>query len=111
VSRPSNVEILVEALPRGGVVVRVQGELDLACVDDLEAALASEKRDLVVDLTECTFLDSSAIRTLLEAAAEVESAGGRIAVVVSEPGVRRTLEIAGLNERIAIHASLDGALG
>jgi anti-anti-sigma factor len=112
VSGPVDVEIVVEPLARGGRVVHVRGELDLSSAADLEAALAPRERgdDLVVDLTDCTFLDSSSIRTLLAGANEVESTGGRVAVVAQAEGVRRTLEIAGVNERLAIHASLDAAL-
>ncbi len=91
----------------------MRGELDLSSVDDLGAALDPGEggSEVVVDLTECTFLDSSAIRTLLAGVRDIESAGGRVAVVAQPDGVRRTLEIAGVDERLAIHASLDAALG
>ena len=62
------------------------------------------------DLTECTFLDSSAIRELLAGVRDIESGGGRAAVVAQPTGVRRTLEIAGVDERLAIHPTLEAAL-
>jgi anti-anti-sigma factor len=111
VSRPGETEIVVEALAGRGVVVRVLGDLDLASADELEVALARGEhgQSLIVDLTDCTFLDSSALRTLFERAAAVEAAGGRVAVVAQAP-LRRTLEIAGLDKRLAIRGSLDAAL-
>ena len=111
-SSPGDVEITVEPLSQGGSMISVRGELDLSSVDDLGSALARGERgqDLVVDLTRCTFIDSSAIRTLLVGVADLESAGGRVAVVAQSDGVRRTLEIAGVHERLAIHPSLDAAL-
>jgi anti-anti-sigma factor len=118
VSSPTEVEITVELLPagllpRGGCLVRVRGELDLSSVDELQPALVQGERgqDLLVDLEECTFLDSSAIRTLLAGAREVESRGGRVAVAARPDGVLRTLEIAGVSARLAVHPSLEDALG
>jgi anti-sigma B factor antagonist len=112
VSSPTEAEITVESLPRGGSVVSVRGEVDLASADDLGRALGEGEPgcDVVVDLTECTFLDSSAIRELLAGVHDIESGGGRAAVVAQPAGVRRTLEIAGVDERLAIHPTLEAAL-
>ena len=53
----------------GWVVVGVAGEIDVATAPELERALAdagAEKR-VVLDLSECQFIDSSGLRTLLGA--------------------------------------------
>ena len=50
-------------------VVRVAGEVDMSHEDELRAelraAVDADAKGIVVDLTECEFIDSSAIRALL----------------------------------------------
>ena len=50
-------------------VVRVAGEVDMSHEDELRAelraAVEADANGIVVDLTECEFIDSSAIRALL----------------------------------------------
>jgi anti-sigma B factor antagonist len=88
--------------------MRVRGELDLATVSELENAVADSRlsRPLVVDLTECSFLDSSAVRFLLATAAKAEEAGLDGAVVAPNPGIRSALEIAGVDTMLAMHSTL-----
>jgi anti-sigma B factor antagonist len=52
-------------------VVEVDGDLDIATVDDLEEpvirAIQDGRRPVILDLSECAFIDSSGIRLLLRA--------------------------------------------
>jgi anti-sigma B factor antagonist len=111
-ARAGDLEVTVEELPRGGTLVRVGGELDLATTPELERALADvdSTQPLVIDLTGCSFLDSSAVRVLLTTAKRAETGGGGAAVVAPDPGIRRALEIAGVATILPIHTSLASAL-
>jgi anti-sigma B factor antagonist len=95
----------------GLTLVRVRGELDQATSPALEEALeqAPPGEVVVLDLTGCSFIDSSAIRVLLTGVAHAESNGGSLSLVVPGPGVLRALEIASVGERIPIHSSVDAA--
>ena len=106
------LELTREQHPSGAVVVRVSGEVDLATVSELQQALAASGRaqPVVVDLTECTFLDSSGVRVLLAAATEAEGAGESFSLVAGEGGVRRALEIAAVPDRVPVHATLAEAV-
>jgi anti-sigma B factor antagonist len=106
------LELRSEQHPSGATIVRVSGEVDLATVSELQQALAAGGRTqpLVVDLTECTFLDSSGVRVLLAAASEAETAAEPFALVAGERGVRRALDIAALPDRVPVHATLAEAL-
>jgi anti-sigma B factor antagonist len=106
------LELAREQHPSGATVVRVSGEVDLATVSELQQELAASGRaqPLVVDLTECTFLDSSGVRVLLAAAAEADAAGESFALVADEGGVRRALDIAAVPDRVPVHATLAQAL-
>ncbi|HVS85115.1 MAG TPA: STAS domain-containing protein [Gaiellaceae bacterium] len=98
----------------GGVVVRLQGELDLYNADAVRAALlgcCEEQPDrLVIDLGEVSFIDSTALGVLIEARSRMEN---RRAFMLAAPGLetRRALEISGLDRHFSIHDSTDAALG
>jgi anti-anti-sigma factor len=85
----------------GRAVVVVRGELDLATAPDLETALSELQeggQDVVVDLRELEFMDSTGLRTLVAAHARAEDAGQTLAIVRPLPGapIERILAIAGV---------------
>lgn len=103
-------DVTVEVVS-GARVVRVRGELDLATTPRFQGAVGAPRADrLVVDLGECTFIDSSAIRALLGAARGQLDAGGSAAVVAVEPATLRVLEIAGVGQALPVFSSLADAL-
>ena len=105
-------EVAVRPLPKGGTLVRVSGELDLATAPDVEKTLseADLASTLVFDLTECGFIDSTGVRVLLATAAKAGETGGKVSVVAPDPAVRRALEIAGLGAVLPIHTTVAAAI-
>jgi anti-sigma B factor antagonist len=104
--------VSVEQPSPGRVVVGVAGEIDVATAPEVERALAeagAEKR-VVLDLSECQFIDSSGLRTLLGARSAAVSAGGSLVLVVADPGLLRVFEVVGLGDILEIHGSLARAL-
>ncbi|HSJ33901.1 MAG TPA: STAS domain-containing protein [Acidimicrobiia bacterium] len=67
--------------------VKIAGEIDLVCVEELAAALEADRSRLVVDLTEVSFLDLTGLRCLTDAAADCE------VTLIPSSTVRRLLEI------------------
>ena len=112
VERAGEFVVAVETAPEGAVVAIVEGELDLATSPDLERALEQARPEgrLVIDLTACTFLDSSAIRVLAARAHSASGAGGSVAVVATHAGIRRVLEIAAIDTVIDLHETRESAL-
>jgi anti-sigma B factor antagonist len=95
-------ELLLEVERQGpAATVSVRGELDAATAPDLadlcQTVHADGARDLVIDLTETSFLDSSGLRALIEAH-QLFSAGGNLALAHASEPVRRLLEITGLDD-------------
>ena len=95
----------------GGVVVRVDGELDLATAEAFVGALADGlalvEDLLVVDLTACDFIASQSFRAIEDAAEFLRARGG--ALVVLEPPASFRLISGFLGERCAL--SVQGAAG
>ena len=93
-------------------VVRVVGDLDMATAPTLEAQIASvgSASRLVIDLTQCTFLDSAAVRLLTTLARESDIAGTPLALVASDPGILRVLEITAVDDILPVHSTVDEAL-
>jgi anti-anti-sigma factor len=91
-------------------VLHLRGEHDMATAPAITSALASVAGDLVVDLTECSFCDSSVVQALLEAGASRQRDGRRLELLVprSSTAVARILEITGLPARVPTHADIDG---
>lgn len=108
---PGDFEVTVEDVG-GATVARVVGDLDLATTADFEAAIAdvAPSGKLVVDLSECPFLDSTALRALVLAGRARETAGGSAVLVARQPGILRVLEISGIDRALRVVPTLDEAL-
>jgi anti-anti-sigma factor len=97
----SPVVFALEARPdRSRVIVAVRGELDLASVDTLQAALDELRSagwtDIVVDLRELQFIDSTGLSLLLAADRDARREGWAFSVVDGCPAVARLLQASGL---------------
>jgi anti-sigma B factor antagonist len=76
--------------------VAASGELDLAARDALRAALAPLTGNVVLDLGQVTFLDSSCIGVLAGAGQRLQERGGNLRLRSPADVPRRALEITGL---------------
>jgi stage II sporulation protein AA (anti-sigma F factor antagonist) len=105
----------IEIHSRAACVVTLRGEHDPSTIRELATAmnLATAYQYVLVDLSECTFLDSSAINTLLQAAELASERGGALELVADvgrHDAVRRALEIMGIDGLLLIHATRTAGL-
>lgn len=102
-------------LSNGWLAISVDGEVDIATVDMLQAAIdeAYEKQsgDLVVDLTDSTFMDSTGLKALIMADRRFSEDGRSFAIVVSGGPVSRLIDLSGVNTTIRTVSSLDDLEG
>jgi anti-sigma B factor antagonist len=103
------VQVTEERSELGQYTIRIDGELDLATVSSLEAAVirAVESRSapLLIDLSACSFIDSSVIAALLRALARVDGHenGSRPSLVVAaQAQPLQMLRLTAIDERIPI---------
>jgi anti-sigma B factor antagonist len=106
-----------ERLSDSTFVVSVLGEIDLFTgprfADALFGALNAGATKLVVDLTECGFMDSTGVRILLLVNEELDHAHRPVAVVTDNENVRQVIELTGIDTVVGLYPSrstaLDGA--
>lgn len=104
--------ILAEQVGRDLWVVMLCGEHDLASKPDLVAALDGlESADVVVDLAEATFIDSSIAGELVKRILAPGDRSGRLAVTAPPGGFpHRVLSILGLEVVLPVYESRDDAI-
>ncbi len=84
---------------RGDQTIALSGDLDLAAREQLERRFkeaAAEAANVTVDLTEVTYMDSSAIGALIRLYRELRERGGSLRIRLHKNAAYRLLEIAGL---------------
>ncbi|MEO6913590.1 MAG: STAS domain-containing protein [Candidatus Baltobacteraceae bacterium] len=95
-------------------VFRLRGCLDLATSPSLRAALlesANEgKHEIIVDLTQLEFIDSTGLGALIGAHRRATENGGRVGLIVAEGPIQRLLNITGLIRVFGVYADLESAL-
>ena len=102
---PATLELIVSEHD-GETVVRAAGELDVNTAPELReqlARLVSEgARRIVVDLTDVSFVDSTALSVLVSALKRLRQADGDLELASPNPSVRRVFEITGLTRLFII---------
>ena len=88
------------------VVVRVFGEIDIATADyvgnRLTELVESGYTELIADLREVTFIDSTGIRMLITSYNRAKQVGSKVSIVVGGGETRRILEMTGLLDHLEI---------
>ena len=94
-------------------VLEVGGELDLYTAPRLSSQMgeiiALGATSLVVDLTETTFVDSTALHVLLDAKKRILAEGGDLVVVCPSPHIRRIFEVTGVDGLLRLCRSVEVA--
>jgi anti-sigma B factor antagonist len=95
-------------------IIDVEGEIHVSTAPEfsgmLNAVVDGGRTSLVLDLTSVTFIDSTGLSVLLTALRKVTHAGGRMALVCSNPTVLRLFEITRLDTTFEIEPELGSAL-
>jgi anti-anti-sigma factor len=111
---PPDTAYTVQSLGPGTTSVAVAGEVTFSNVTDFDRALGQAlddgARNLVIDLTDVPFIDSSGLSALLTASAETRDRGGVVALVIAEGQPPSIFRFRGVDRLLSLYASRDAAL-
>ena len=112
--QPSRPAVEVEILPAWGAVLTLRGEHDLSTESELAAALGQSLRQarVLVDLSECRFMDSTVLKALITAHKQQLEAGGRLELVIPPEArmVERLARLTRLDEVVPVHQSREAGV-
>jgi anti-sigma B factor antagonist len=93
------------------IEIAVDGELDLSVAGELQEAIdRAESESTLIDLTRCTFIDSTGIAVILRANQLRNGDGGRVVIHSPSDQVLRVLTVIGLTDNGVVFADRDGAI-
>jgi len=106
---------LLEVVEPQARIVAIRGEFDLGVVDRarsvLEVASADRERVLVIDLTACSFIDSTGLAAVVGAARALTNGQIRIAIACEEGSeVFGVLQLTGIDRTIPVLPTVEQAL-
>jgi len=93
-------------------IITVGGEIDVYTApllrDAISELVGQGRHDLVVDLTEVGFLDSTGLGVLVGGLKKVRARGGSLELVCQQDRLLKIFRITGLAKVFVIHATADG---
>ena len=102
-------------LDSGVAALHVSGELDLGSVGKLEAkigqALAQGSAPLLIDLTDCGFIDSTVLSLLVRLRGRLGDSGRPRLAIVAQDQPLGVLRLTRLDRELPVYLSLGDALG
>lgn len=106
-----DVELRPLGAPRFAALISCRGEHDLATGPTISEALAAIHGNVLLDLSGCTFIDSTVIGILLRDAQQRTREGHTLELVVPRENrtIARTLVLVGAVHTLAIHDSVENA--
>ena len=109
------MEVSVTSRPSGErIVVHVTGEIDVYTAPILREELATlidaHHTDLVVDLSDVSFMDSTGLGVLVGALKKIKTVGGDLRLVIDQEKVLKVFRITALTQVFPIYATVDEAL-
>jgi anti-sigma B factor antagonist len=98
---------------RGVAIAAVRGDIDISTVSELRetlVTLAGSGEAVIVDLSEVTFIDSTGLGALIGAYRQAVASGSSLHAVCAQPQARKLLWLTGVDRRIPVADTLEGAL-
>jgi anti-sigma B factor antagonist len=104
----------VASLTRELAIVSLSGELDLYTAERVRVAVdeagAVGADNVIVDLSEISFIDSTALGVLVQETKRLEGRGHSLVLVTNDPRTLRVFEVTGLDRVLRTFATLHDAV-
>ena len=109
-----NFHIQDEEIDADTHVIELGGEVDLYTAPEFKERLVQViedgKKQLVVDLSKATFIDSTTLGVLVGGVKRLRPTGGSLALVCTDQNISKIFEITGLDRVFTIYPTRDEAL-
>jgi anti-sigma B factor antagonist len=109
-----NFDIKTEQADGDVYVIALTGEIDLYTAPEFKQQLleviGKGGKQVVVDLTDTTFIDSTTLGVLVGGVKRLRPNGGQLSIVCSDRNITKIFEITGLNRVFPIHETRAEAL-
>ena len=110
-----NFDIKTEKLRDDAYLIALAGEVDLYTAPEFKQQLlevvGQGGKDVVVDFSGTTFIDSTTLGVLVGGVKRLRQNGGQLALVSTDRNITKIFEITGLNKVFPIYDSRDEAVG
>ena len=107
-------DMKTEQLSESAYVVSLAGEVDLYTAPEFKQQLleviAQGGRQVVVDFTDATFIDSTTLGVLVGGVKRLRAKDGELSLVCSDRNIAKIFEITGLDRVFSIHETRDEAV-
>ncbi len=109
-----NFDIKTEQLNGDSYVLSLSGEVDLYTAPEFKQQLleviGQGAKEVVVDFTSTTFIDSTTLGVLVGGVKRLRSNDGQLALVCSDRNITKIFEITGLDRVFTIYPTRDEAI-
>ncbi len=109
-----NFDVKTEKLSNEQYVISLAGEVDLYTAPEFKQQLLEVidqgGRDVVVDLSDTTFIDSTTLGVLVGGVKRLRTNEGQLSLVCSDRNITKIFEITGLDRVFTIHPTREAAL-
>ena len=109
-----NFDIQTEKLSEDAYAISLSGEVDLYTAPEFKQQLLElvgrGARDVVVDFTNTTFIDSTTLGVLVGGVKRLRTNGGQLSLVCSDRNITKIFEITGLDKVFPIYETRSEAV-
>ena len=107
-------DVTTERLDGESYVIALAGEVDLYTAPEFKQQLlevvGQGGKDVVVDFSDTTFIDSTTLGVLVGGVKRLRPNGGQLSLVCSDRNITKIFEITGLDKVFPIYATRDEAV-
>ena len=109
-----NFDIKTEELANDAYVIALTGEVDLYTAPEFKQQLldviAQGSKDVIVDFSDTTFIDSTTLGVLVGGVKRLRTNGGQLSLVCDDRNITKIFEITGLDRVFTIYPTRDEAI-
>ena len=109
-----NFDVKTDKVDESTYVIALAGEVDLYTAPEFKQQLldviAEGGKDVVVDFSDTTFIDSTTLGVLVGGVKRLRAQDGRLSLVCSDRNITKIFEITGLDRVFTIYPTRDEAL-